>query len=60
MIVAAELAGADEFITRLPQGYDTIIEECGTDLSGGHRLAIARAQENADALRGRPLRFASP
>src|SRR5262245_29679637 len=42
---AAMAASADEFIQRLPQGYDTVIGERGATLSGGEkqRLAVARA-----------------
>lgn len=42
---ACKLAQADEFINALPQGYDTHIEQGGTNVSGGQkqRLCIARA-----------------
>ncbi|MEQ1905500.1 MAG: peptidase domain-containing ABC transporter [Pirellulaceae bacterium] len=45
VVYAAKLAGADEFVERLPQSYDTLLEENGSNLSGGQkqRLAIARA-----------------
>ena len=44
-ISAAKLAGADDFITRLPGGYDTELSNNGANLSQGQRqlLAIARA-----------------
>lgn len=44
-IEAAKLANADQFITRLPQGYKTLLTERGSNLSQGQRqlLAIARA-----------------
>lgn len=44
-IAAAKLAGADSFITRLPGGYDTLLENNGSNLSQGQRqlIAIARA-----------------
>jgi ATP-binding cassette subfamily B protein len=42
---AARLAGADEFIDRLPHSYETFVEESATNFSGGQRqrLAIARS-----------------
>mgnify|MGYP006064275289 CR=1 FL=1 len=44
-IAAAKLAGADDFITRLPDGYNTMLYGNGSNLSQGQRqlLAIARA-----------------
>jgi ATP-binding cassette subfamily B protein len=45
IVEAAAAAGADEFIERMPQGYDTLLEENASNLSGGQkqRLSIARA-----------------
>ena len=44
-IAAAKLAGADDFITRLPEGYDTMLTGNGSQLSQGQRqlISIARA-----------------
>lgn len=45
LVAACKLAQADEFINSFPDGYDTYIEQGGTNVSGGQkqRLCIARA-----------------
>ncbi|MBO4584125.1 MAG: ABC transporter ATP-binding protein [Clostridia bacterium] len=45
LVAACKLAQADDFITSFPEGYDTYIEQGGTNVSGGQkqRLCIARA-----------------
>lgn len=45
MVIAARMAGAEEFIDKLPRGYETYVYEGSPNLSGGQRqrLAIARA-----------------
>ena len=45
IVAAADAAGASEFIERMPQGYNTLLEEGAANLSGGQkqRLSIARS-----------------
>lgn len=45
VLAAARAANCDEFVSRMPQGYDTMIGENGSKLSGGERqrISIARA-----------------
>jgi len=44
IVEAAKVANAHEFITRLPQGYDTVVGERGMSLSGGERQRISLAR----------------
>lgn len=44
IVMACQLAGAHDFISRLPQGYQTVVGEGGVGLSGGELRKLAIAQ----------------
>jgi len=52
IVYACQVAGADEFISRLPDKYQTVLGEFGANLSGGQRqrLAVARAIVNNPSI----------
>jgi ABC-type multidrug transport system fused ATPase/permease subunit len=52
IIAAARIANADEFIARMPRGYDSLVGEHGNTLSGGQRQRIAIART---VLRNSPI-----
>ena len=52
IIAAARIANADEFIVRMPRGYDSLVGEHGNTLSGGQRQRIAIART---VLRNSPI-----
>ena len=64
VIIAAKKACCHEFISALPDGYDTIISEGGASLSGGEkqRISIARAMMKVKGIQqgsGMPIHFGS-